>query len=1004
MNPVLTRLAPLLFGLALAACGEGAPKQAAPPPPAVTVAKPTKQTVTDYDEYVGRFVAVDMVEVRARVSGYLDKVHFKDGEIVKQGDPLFSIDRRPFETSLAQVRATLAQARANLAFTEGDLARASQLVKDRTITEQTFEQRTQAKRVAEASVAAQEAAVRQAELDLQFTELKAPVTGRIGDRRVSEGNLVTGGTGGNTTMLAMIVSIDPIRFEFTFDEGSFLRYERLGAEGMDKASRQTGIEIAVKLIDESEFKHAGRMDFVDNMIERGSGTIRGRALLANPKGTLTPGMFGRVRVPGSSPYEALLIPDNAIGSEQVRKYVLVVDAENTARIKYVTLGQLVGNLRVIKDGLSADDRVVVNGLMRARAGSKVTPQEQGAPPPAPGRRRRASAMKISRFFIDRPIFASVLSIVFILLGGVSFIRLPIAQYPEIAPPVINVTGQYPGANAEVVATTVVAPIEEQINGVENMLYMSSNATADGRFSIAVTFDIGTNLDIAQVQVQNRVGIAQPRLPVDVRQIGVTVTKSSPDLMMVVHLFSPDQSRDSLFISNYATLEVKDQLLRVDGVGSITVFGSRDYAMRVWLDPGRLQSLNMTATDVTQALQAQNIQVASGVLNQPPVEKPGAFQVAVQTLGRLANPEEFSNIIVKQTAGAVVRLKDVATIQLAAQDYSSNSYLGKSPAVALAIFQRPGSNALATADNIVKTMEGISKRFPAGIQHAIVYNPTEFIRQSVNAVIETILEAVLLVVLVIIIFLQTWRAAVIPIVAIPVSLIGTFFFMSIFGFTLNNLSLFGLVLAVGIVVDDAIVVVENVERNIAAGLHAARGGDPQHGRGRHRADRDRAGAMRGVHPLGLHHRHLRAILSPVRADDCGRDHRLVYGLAHALARALRDALEAARSAAPRQMVGGADPRLLPHFQFRFRQVRERLWLDRAQGGALRRDHADRLCGDPRLRPERIPQDADRLHPAARPRHHHRGGAASARLCARAHRCGDAARARHRARSAGRRRTA
>src|SRR6478735_8218778 len=269
MTPVLTRLAPLLLSLTslLAACGQGAPKQAAPAPPAVTVAKPTKQTVTDYDEYVGRFVAVDMVEVRARVSGYLDKVHFKDGEIVKQGDPLFSIDRRPFETSLAQVRATLTQARANLAFTEGDLARASQLVKDRTITEQTFEQRTQAKRVAEASVAAQEAAVRQAELDLQFTELKAPVAGRIGDRRVSEGNLVTGGTGGSTTMLAMIVSIDPIRFEFTFDEGSFLRYERLGSVGKDTASRQTGMEVAVKLIDESDFKHPGRMDFVDNMIE-----------------------------------------------------------------------------------------------------------------------------------------------------------------------------------------------------------------------------------------------------------------------------------------------------------------------------------------------------------------------------------------------------------------------------------------------------------------------------------------------------------------------------------------------------------------------------------------------------------------------------------------------------------------------------------------------------------------------------------------------------------------
>lgn len=378
------RVASLLILLAgaLAGCGEGAPKQAAPPPPAVTVAKPTRQQVIDYDEYVGRFIAVDSVEIRARVSGYLEKVHFKDGQIVKQGDPLFNIDRRPFETAAAQARATLAQARANLAFTESDLARASQLVRDRTITEQVFEQRTQAKRVAEASVAAQEAALRQAELDLQFTELKAPVTGRIGDRRVSEGNLVTGGTGGNTTLLATIVSIDPIRFEFTFDETSFLRYERLSKEGKDVASRGAGVEVAVKLIDEPDFSHAGKMDFVDNVIERASGTIRGRAVLANPNGVFTPGMFGRVRVPGSPPFDALLLPDNAIGSEQVRKYVLAVDGENVARTKYVTLGQLVGNLRVIKDGIGPDDRVIVNGLMRARPGAKVTPQEQGAAPPA----------------------------------------------------------------------------------------------------------------------------------------------------------------------------------------------------------------------------------------------------------------------------------------------------------------------------------------------------------------------------------------------------------------------------------------------------------------------------------------------------------------------------------------------------------------------------------------------------------------------------------------------
>ena len=426
-------------------------------------------------------------------------------------------------------------------------------------------------------------------------------------------------------------------------------------------------------------------------------------------------------------------------------------------------------------------------------------------------------MHISRFFIDRPIFSGVISILIIILGAVAFLRLPIAQYPEIAPPIINVSGQYPGASADVVASTVVAPIEQQINGVENMLYVSSNSSGDGRFSIQVTFDLGTNLDTAQVQIQNRVGIAAPRLPADVRNLGVTVTKSSPDLMMVVHLVSPDKSRDSLFISNYATLEITDALTRVDGVGSLTVFGSRDYAMRVWLDPDRMQSMGMTSGDVLLALQGQNIQVASGVLNQPPVANPGAFQIAVQTLGRLSDPQQFGEVVVKQTAGALVRIKDIAKVELAALDYSSNSYLDSDPAVAMAVFQRPGSNALATAMLIRQTMADLSKRFPAGVEYKIVYDPTVFIQQSVEAVQETVFEAILLVVFVVVLFLQRWRAAVIPLVAIPVSLVGTFFLMSLFGFSLNNLTLFGLVLAVGIVVDDAIVVVENVERNIAAGL-------------------------------------------------------------------------------------------------------------------------------------------------------------------------------------------
>jgi RND family efflux transporter MFP subunit len=378
------RLAVLSLAFVIVSCGRGEQQAGPPPAPTVTVAHPVRRTIVDQDEYVGRFVAVDAVEVRARVSGYLDLVHFTDGQMVKQGDLLFTIDKRPFQTSLDQAKANLAQARANLSFAEADLARGAQLVRDKTITEQTFDQRTQAKRVAEASVAAQEAAVRQATLDLEFTELRAPVAGRIGDRRVSPGNLVTGGTGGNTTLLATIVSIDPIRFEFTFDEAAYIRYERLSKGGQDMTSREGSALVSVRLIDEPDFQHRGRMDFIDNVIDRSSGTIRGRAVFANPDRVFTPGMFARIRVPASPPYSALLVPDAAIGTEQARKFVLVVDGENVVRQKYVTLGEAVDKLRVIKDGISADDRIIVNGLMRARAGQKVTPQEEGAPPAGPG--------------------------------------------------------------------------------------------------------------------------------------------------------------------------------------------------------------------------------------------------------------------------------------------------------------------------------------------------------------------------------------------------------------------------------------------------------------------------------------------------------------------------------------------------------------------------------------------------------------------------------------------
>jgi hydrophobe/amphiphile efflux-1 (HAE1) family protein len=427
-------------------------------------------------------------------------------------------------------------------------------------------------------------------------------------------------------------------------------------------------------------------------------------------------------------------------------------------------------------------------------------------------------MGFAHFFVDRPIFATVVSVFIVLVGAASYFILPVAQYPEIAPPTIQVSASYPGASAETVSDTVATPLEQEINGVDNMLYMVSQATGDGQLSLTVTFELGTDLDTAQVLVQNRVAIAEPRLPEEVRRLGLTVLKNSPDMLMVIHLSSPDESRDQLYISNYATLQVRDVLSRIDGVGDVRVFGARNYAMRIWLDPEKTAARNLTAGEVAAAIRAQNVQVASGVLNQPPIPTDASFQLNVETEGRFDDTDDFERIVVKTDPdGRVTRIGDIGRVELGAQDYSANGYLDERPAVPLLIFQRPGSNALATADRIKETMEELAADFPQGLQYDIVYNPTEFIDQSVDAVIDTIYEAILLVVIVTIVFLQSWRTAIIPIVAIPVSLIGTFAVMAALGFSLNNLSLFGLVLAIGIVVDDAIVVVENAERNIRDGL-------------------------------------------------------------------------------------------------------------------------------------------------------------------------------------------
>jgi len=422
-------------------------------------------------------------------------------------------------------------------------------------------------------------------------------------------------------------------------------------------------------------------------------------------------------------------------------------------------------------------------------------------------------MKFPHFFIDRPIFAAVLSILIVVFGVVAYPTLPVAQYPEIAPPTVVITAAYPGANAETLAETVAAPLEESVNGVENMLYMSSSATGDGSLAITVTFKQGTNIDQAQVLVQNRVATAEPRLPDQVRQIGVTVLKNSPDILLVVALTSPDGSLDQKYVSNYATTQLVDRLARIPGVGGVRIFGGRDYNMRVWIDPDRAASRNLTVDEITAAVRAQNTQAAVGAVGQPPFNQGGtAFQLGIQATGRLSTPDQFGAIIVKRDdQGRLTRLRDVARIELGAQDYGINAQLNGKPMIAMGITQLPGSNALTTADAVKAEVARASANFPPGLAYSVPYNPTEYIQASIEAVQHTLLEALVLVALVVLLFLQSWRAALIPIVAIPVSLIGSLAVLAGFGFSLNSLSLFGMVLAIGIVVDDAIVVVENIER-------------------------------------------------------------------------------------------------------------------------------------------------------------------------------------------------
>ena len=644
--------------------------------PRVTVAHPVVRSLMDEDDYNGWLEAYKTVDVRARVRGHITKVHFQDGDLVTEGKtPLFDLDEAPFKAELAQTEAQARALESQEVSARKDLERNRLLNTEKAVSQKDLDTSEADAKSFEAQIMAKKAEADRIRLDLKYAKIIAPLTGKVGKANLVEGSLVN--AGGTDPVLTTIVAVDPIYVDFNVDERAMQRYQesRLPTGRTRQALREQKIPFNFGLDTEKGFPHEGRLVFADNKYAEGTGTILVRGEAKNPDGQLIPGSRVRVRVPVSDKYEAAVVPDTAVLSDQDRKYLLVLGKDNMVLRRDITPGRLLDDgMRVVlpapgeekaagnKDWIKNWERqwVITVGLQRARVNypsSRWTPTASRSTPRLPRSKTihettRGSLM-FARFFVDRPIFATVLSLVIVIVGLVALTRLPIAQYPEVAPPTIQVSATYPGADAETVATTVATPIEQEVNGVERMLYMASRCTNDGQMFLDVTFELGTDLDTAQVLVQNRVSVAEAKLPEDVKRIGVTTKKKSPSILLCVNLVSdkkPDGSfyYDQLYLSNYASLSVKDDLARVKGVGDVTFLGPRDYSMRVWLDPQKLASLGMTAADVIKAIREQNVQVAAGRLGQPPVAAGAAvpFQLVIKTQGRLSSEQQFDNIIVK----------------------------------------------------------------------------------------------------------------------------------------------------------------------------------------------------------------------------------------------------------------------------------------------------------------------------------------------------------------------
>ena len=810
----------------------------------------------------------------ARVQGFLQSIDYKDGTFVKEGTTLFTIEPETYKLKLEQAQAAEAGAQASLKQAEADFKRQIDLVARQAVSQATLDTSTSTRDNAQANLQQAQANTRIAEVNYGYTKVTAPFDGIVSAHLVSVGELVGVAS---PTQLATIVALDPIYVNFNVNEQDVLRIRAEAARRGLTVGRPEAASDRGRPADRGRLS-ASRASSITSRptINQSTGTLAVRGVVPNPDRVLLPGYFVRVRVPFDKEQNALLVPDTALGSDQGGRYVLVVNGDNVVEQRKVQIGPLDGGLRVIEDGLKPDDRVVIAGLLRVDSrpeGRSAAAEDRAA---AARRPNRTGAM-ISKFFIERPVLSNVIAILMILIGGVALFNLPVAQYPDVVPPTVQVTTRYPGASAKTVIDTVALPIEQQVNGVEDMLYMQSYSGADGTYTLTVTFKIGTDLNFAQVLVQNRVSSALSQLPQSVQNQGVTVQKKSTSILLFVTLTSPDATYDSLYLSNYATINLKDELSRLPGVGNVTVFGAGQYSMRVWLDPNKLQARGLMPQDVIQAIQQQSQQVTAGQVGAPPTPPGQAFQYTLNVNGRLDDTDAVrghhrqDRQQRRRHARARRRLGRTRRADLQPDLLAQQAARHRHRRLPVARRQRAGGRAGGREED----GGARASAFPQGIKYDTPFDTTKFVNASIHEVYKTLIEAGVLVLVVILVFLQDWRAMLVPATTVPVTIIGAFAAMAALGFTINLSTLFAIVLAIGIVVDDAIVVVEGAAHNIEQGMSghdaAIKAMDAAvRADHRHHAGAD-VGVPAGLVPAGPDRAHLRAVRAGDRRDRAAQRH-------------------------------------------------------------------------------------------------------------------------------------